>query len=72
VLFNDIDLLTSVKPVVKEVIVEDEVPAEIDALLEDDKIEDEVDVLDKGDVMVPNAVVNLKDDDVIDPVDKVK
>jgi hypothetical protein len=72
VLFNDIDLLTSVKPVVKEVIVEDEVPAEIDALLEDDKIEDEVDDPDKVDVMVPNAVVNLKDDDVIDPVDEVK
>ncbi len=75
VLFNDIDLLTPVKPVAKEVIVEDEVPAEIDALLEDDKtedkIEDEVDVPEKPDVVEPEAAVKLEDDDSSDPVDEV-
>jgi hypothetical protein len=72
VLFNDIDLLTSVKPVAKEVIVEDEAPAEIDALLEDDKVEDAVNVPDKVDVILPKAAVKLKDDDSSDPVDEVK
>ncbi len=72
VLFNDIDLLTSVKPVPKEVIEEEEAPAAIDALLEDDKTVAEIDSLDKEDVIVPKASANLKDDGSIDPVDEAK
>jgi hypothetical protein len=72
VLFNDIDLLTIVKPVAKAAIAEIEPPAEIDALLEDDEIEDEVDVPDQVAAIVPKVVVDPDDDAVIDSDDKIK